>query len=135
MRFTQGEAIFPGLSEPVLHVTVDPIGSKLPAGLADAGDLALVSQLTEADTADTVVTQVSVRTAADLAAVVAAGRELCLSLLLQDHRLSSHYIILLKSSVEGCAQLGQQFLSFFVGGSSGADADIHTTDLVHRRRS
>ena len=39
--------------------------------------------------------------------------------------------ILLKSSVEGCAQLGQQFLSFLIGGSGGADADIHTTDLVH----
>jgi len=62
----------------------------LPRCLLDAGDLALVSQLAEADTADTVVTQVSVRTAAQLAAVVAAGGELGLLLLLQDHRFLSH---------------------------------------------
>ena len=33
--------------------------------------------------------------------------------------------------MEGSAQLSEQFLSFFVGGSGGADCDIHTTDLVH----
>ena len=60
------------------------IDSTLPASLADTGDLALVSQLTEANTADTVVAQVGVGTAADLAAVVAAAGELGLSLLLQE---------------------------------------------------
>ena len=62
----------------------------LPRSLLDAGDLALVSQLTEADTADAVVAQVSVGAATDLAAVVAAAGELRLSLLLQNHRLLSH---------------------------------------------
>ena len=38
-------------------------GKFLPAGFADAGDLALIRQLTEADTADAVVAQVSVGTA------------------------------------------------------------------------
>jgi len=64
--------------------------TKLPTGFSYTGDLALVSQLTEADTAYAVVTQVSVGSAADLAAVVAAGRVLSLSLLLQNHRLLSH---------------------------------------------
>ena len=64
----------------------------LPGGLLHAGDLALVSQLTEADTADAVVAQVGVGTAADLAAVVSAGGELGLLLLLQDHRLLSHFL-------------------------------------------
>ena len=57
----------------------------LERGFADAGDLALVRQLAEADTADAVVTQIGVGTAADLAAVVLAGGELSRSLLLKDH--------------------------------------------------
>ena len=69
--------------------------------------------------------------AADLAAVVAAAGELRLSLLLQNHRSLSHESIPPKSSVERSAQLGQQLFGFLVGGSSGADADVHTTDLVH----
>ena len=62
----------------------------LEAGLAHAGDLTLVGQLTEADTADAVVAEVGVGTAADLAAVVLAGGELRRSLLLEDHRFLSH---------------------------------------------
>ena len=62
----------------------------LETGLADAGDLALISQLTEADTADAVVAQVSVGAAADLAAVVLAGGELSRSLLFENHRFLSH---------------------------------------------
>ena len=58
------------------------IGVSLPGSLLNTGDLALVSQLSEADTADAVVSQVCVGSAADLAAIVAAGRELGLSLLL-----------------------------------------------------
>ena len=42
---------------------------------SDAGDLALVCQLTEADTADAVVAQIRMGTAADLAAVVSAGAD------------------------------------------------------------
>ena len=42
----------------------------LERSLTDAGDLALVGQLAEADTADAVVTQIGVGAAADLAAVV-----------------------------------------------------------------
>ena len=33
--------------------------------------------------------------------------------------------------MEGSAQLGQQLFGFLIGGGGGADADIHTTDLVH----
>ena len=62
----------------------------LPGSLLDAGDLALVSQLTEADTADTVLAQVSMGTTADLAAVVSAGRELGGTLLLELHRSFCH---------------------------------------------
>ena len=47
--------------------------NKLPGRLLDAGDLTFVGQLAEADTADAVVPQVGVGTAADLAAVIAAG--------------------------------------------------------------
>ena len=53
--------------------------------LADAGDLALISQLAEADTADAVVAQIRVRTTADLAAVVSASGEFSRSLLFKDH--------------------------------------------------
>ena len=61
------------------------IAEKSPGCLADAGDLALISQFTEADTADAVVAQIGVGTAADLAAVVLAGGELSRGLLLKDH--------------------------------------------------
>ena len=62
----------------------------LERSLTHAGNLALVGQFTEADTADAVVTQVSVGAAAQLAAVVLASGELRRSLLLQDHRFLSH---------------------------------------------
>ncbi len=85
MRLIQNQPIFTRLPVPVLHYN-----STLPASLADTGDLALVSQLTEADTAHAVVTQVCMGSAADFAAVIAAAGELGLSLLLQDHRLLCH---------------------------------------------
>ena len=66
------------------------MAEKLPGSLADTGDLALVSQGAEADTAHAVVTQVSVGTAAELAAVVSPGGVLGGSLLLQDHGFLSH---------------------------------------------
>ena len=88
---------FPNL----FHIVLDLVSGRLPASLADTGNLALVGQLTEADTANAVVPQVSVGSAADLAAVVAAGRELGLCLLLQDHRLLGHVVILLNQAVKG----------------------------------
>ena len=65
----------------------------LERGFADAGDLALVRQLAEADTADAVVTQIGVGTAADLAAVVLAGGELGRTGLLDLHRSLCHYCL------------------------------------------
>ena len=62
----------------------------LERSLADTGNLALVSQLTEADTADAVVTQVSVGTAANLATVVSAGGVLSGASLLDFHRSLCH---------------------------------------------
>ena len=59
--------------------------SKLPAGLAHAGDLALVSQLTEADTANAKLTKVGMWSAADLASIVLTSRELLFLLLLEFH--------------------------------------------------
>ena len=61
------------------------IQAKSEGSLAHTGDLALISQLAEADTADAVVAQVGMGTTADLAAVVLAGGELSRSLLLKDH--------------------------------------------------
>ena len=53
--------------------------------LAHAGDLTLICKLSEADTADAVIAQICMGAAADLAAVVCAGGELCRCLLLEDH--------------------------------------------------
>ena len=55
---------------------------ELPGSLLNAGDLTLVSQLAEADTADTVLTHVCVRTTTDLASGVFSGGELLRLLLL-----------------------------------------------------
>ena len=55
---------------------------RLPACLLYTGNLALVCELTEADTADAVLAEISVRTTADLASVVLTGGELLLLLLL-----------------------------------------------------
>ena len=62
-----------------------PDAGNLPASLSYAGDLSLVSKLAEADTADAVLTKVSVRSATDFASVVSAGGELGFSLLLEYH--------------------------------------------------
>ena len=62
----------------------------LPAGLLYAGDLALVSEVSEADTADTVLTHISVGTAADLTSVVLTGGILLGLLLLEYHCCFSH---------------------------------------------
>ena len=57
-------------------------GGNLPRCFSDAGDLAFISQIAEANPADAVISQVSVRSAADFAAVVFPGGELGLLLLL-----------------------------------------------------
>ena len=54
----------------------------LPACLLYSGDLALVCELTEADTADAVLAEISVGTTADLASVVLSGGILLCLLLL-----------------------------------------------------
>ena len=54
----------------------------LEACLSYAGDFALVCKLSEANTADTVIAEVCVRTAANLATVVFAGGVLSRCLLL-----------------------------------------------------
>ena len=58
---------------------------KLPGCLSYSGNLASVSELAEADTADTVLAKVRVGSATDLASVVSAGGELGFSLLLEYH--------------------------------------------------
>jgi hypothetical protein len=57
-------------------------GIILPACFLDSRNLALISKFTEADPANSIVAEISVWSAADLAAVIAACRELRLSLLL-----------------------------------------------------
>ena len=57
----------------------------LPASLLYARNFALVSEVTEANTADSALTEICVGTTTDLASVVAAGGELGLCLLLQNH--------------------------------------------------
>ena len=58
---------------------------KLPGCLSYARDLALVSKLAEADTADAVLAKVSMRSTADSASGVSASGELRLLLLLKNH--------------------------------------------------
>ena len=70
-----------------------PFSIFLERSLTHAGDLALVSQLTETDTADTVVPEIGVGTAAQLAAVVLAGGELGRTGLLDLHRSLCHYCL------------------------------------------
>src|SRR5699024_12846353 len=63
----------------------------LPGSLLDARDLALVGQLAEAHTADAVLAQHRVGPAADAAAGVCAGGELCRAGLLELHRQLCHF--------------------------------------------
>lgn len=62
----------------------------LPGCFSNSGDLALVCQLAEANAAYAVVTQISVRTAANLAAVILTAGKLCGTSLLDFHRCLSH---------------------------------------------
>ena len=70
-----------------------PFSIFLERSLTHAGDLALVSQLAEADTADAVVPEIGMGTAAQLAAVVLAGGELGRTGLLDLHRSLCHYCL------------------------------------------
>ena len=58
---------------------------ELPGCLSYARDLALVSKLAEADTADAVLAKVGMRSTADSASGVSTRGELGLLLLLKDH--------------------------------------------------
>ena len=62
----------------------------LPGRFLYARNLALVSQLTEANSANTELTKVSMGSAANLTSVVFAAGILLLSLLLYNHRLFRH---------------------------------------------
>ena len=57
----------------------------LPRCLSYTRNLALVSKLAEADTANSVLTEVGVRSTADFASVVSSGGVLGLFLLLENH--------------------------------------------------
>ena len=58
---------------------------QLPGCLSYAGNLTTISEFTEADTANSVLTEVGVRSTADLASVVSASRKLGSLLLLKYH--------------------------------------------------
>ena len=58
---------------------------KLPGCLSYARNLALVSKLAEANTANSVLTEVGMRSTADFASVISACGELGLLLLLENH--------------------------------------------------
>ena len=57
----------------------------LPTCFFNTGDLSFVCQFTEADTADSIFSQISVRTSADPAAAVLSCREFRLALLFDFH--------------------------------------------------
>ena len=88
-------------------------------------------KLSEADTADAVVAQVSVGTAADLAAVVLAGGELRRRLLLEDHRFLSHCVAppLCFGDERGAHEL-EQLACFLIGLGGGDDGDVHAAELL-----
>ena len=67
----------------------------LPAGFLYAGNLSLISQFAEADSADTIFSEVCMRTAADPAAVIFSCGELLLALLFDFHCCLSHEYFLL----------------------------------------
>ena len=75
--------------------------TELPAGFLYTGDLALVSKLAEADTANAEFAEITVRSAANLAAVVFSGGEFLISLLLNFHRSLCHDSYLLNYLAKG----------------------------------
>ena len=75
--------------------------TELPAGFLYTGDLALVSKLAEADTANAEFAEITVRSAANLAAVVFSGGEFLISLLLNFHGSLCHRSYLLSYLAKG----------------------------------
>ena len=68
----------------------------LPACFSHAGTLTLVRELSETNSANAELSQISVWSAADFASCICLSRMLRLSLLLYFHRSFSHFIFLLK---------------------------------------
>ena len=74
------------LSADMLVVDENPFALPcLPAGFLYARDLAFVCQLTEADSANSIFSQVCMRTTADSAAIILSGGEFLLTLLFDFH--------------------------------------------------
>ena len=72
----------------------------LPARLFHARNLALVSQLAEANTANAILSQISVRSAADFAPVIRLRAVFRSFLLFQNHCFSCHFAYLLNSPTQ-----------------------------------
>ena len=102
----------------------------LPACLADAGDLTLVGQFSEANTAQAILAQYRVRTAAQTATGVSAGGEFGLSLLFEFHAKLCH-LILPPLLLKGHAQQGEQLFALFVSLGAGNENDFHAANLLN----
>ena len=70
--------------------SANPLAKILPACFLDAGDLSLVSKLSKTDSANSVLTEVSMGSSAKLASVVSSCGKLCRTLLLLNHCCFSH---------------------------------------------
>ena len=75
-------AVKGGILPTFLPIVIEKL---LPGCLSYSGNLALICELAEADTANSVLTEVGVRSTADLASVVSSGGVLRLLLLLENH--------------------------------------------------
>jgi hypothetical protein len=85
IRFSSPFKVFLPVVGDILYLLEKCNFNKLPRCLLYSGNLASVSKLAEADTANAILTKVSMRSATDLASVVSTSRELRLSLLLEYH--------------------------------------------------
>ena len=83
-------AACPVVKAPCAFLPADRELIRLPGCLTNTRDLALVSKTAEADTADPVLTEISMGATTEFAPVVGTGGELRGSLLLQNHRFLSH---------------------------------------------
>lgn len=105
----------------------------LPTCFGYAGNLAFVSVFTEADTAQTELTHISMGTAADFAAIVMTNREFRFFIPFSIKAFLAKIIsslLMLRICCEGHAEETQQFACFFIGLGSGDDDDIHALDLI-----
>ena len=71
----------------------DDVIPGLPGSLLYARNLTLVSEITEANAADTELTEIRMRASADLAAIVSSGGELLIFLLFQNHSFLCHRLL------------------------------------------